>query len=323
MRLIGLAVVLALSLLAPLAAKGQIEKIPRIGVLRPSPVRQFEEAFKNGLREQGYVDGQDITIEWRFSEGRDERLAELAAELVRLGPRVIVTSGTPATAAAKQATGTIPIVMVAVGDPVRSGFAASLSRPGANITGLSLYADTQTVGKRLELLKEAVPTASRVAVLWNPTNPFEALTLREMQGPAQALGISLRSFEVEESAGFERVFAAITRERVDALYVSEGHLNFTHRGRISKLAAKARIPAVYGLRQFVEAGGLMAYAASISDMYHHAAIYIAKILKGAKPGDLPIEQPTKLELVINLKTAKALGLTIPPSVLGRADEIIQ
>jgi putative tryptophan/tyrosine transport system substrate-binding protein len=269
------------------------------------------------------VDGRDIAIIWRFSDGRSERLAQLATELVRLGPRASLTSGTPATAAAREATSTVPIVMVAVGDPVGSGFVASLSRPGANITGLSLYAETRTVGKRLELLKEAVPTVSRVGVLWNPTNPFEAFVLRELQGPAQALGISLRSFEVGEATGFEQVFAALAREPVDALYVSEGQLNFTHRGTISNLAAKVRIPAVYGLQEFVEAGGLIAYAASISDMYRRAAVYVAKILKGAKPADLPVEQPTKFELVINLKTAKALGLTIPQTLLLRADQVIE
>ena len=314
----------ALTSFRPLAAEAQqTGRVSRVGVLRPVPFQKFEDALRQGLSEQGYVEGQNLRIEWRFSESRNERFAELATELTRLGVHAILTSGTEATAAAKRATSTIPIVMVAVGDPVGSKFVMSLARPGTNVTGLTLYADVRTAGKRLELLKIAIPGASRVAVLWDPTNQFESLTFRGLQPAAQALGVVLHSFEVHEPEGLEKAFAAIRSKGVDALYVSEGHLNWAHRTRILGFAAEARIPAIYGLQQFAEGGGLMAYSASITDLYRRSATYLAKILKGAKPADLPVEQPTKFELVINLKTAKALGLTIPQSILLRADQVIE
>jgi putative ABC transport system substrate-binding protein len=314
---------LVLVLVSRVADAQQAAKVARIGVLRPAPVRQLEDALREGLREHGYVEGQNVVIEWRFSGGRNERFVDLAGELARLPVDVIVTSGTPATGAAQRATSTIPIVMVAVGDPVGSGFVTNLARPNRNITGSSLYSDTQTVGKRLGLLKETVPNASRVAVLWNPTNPFEMVAFKQLRKAAGVLGLILQSVEVGDPGGFERAFSAIAREGANALYVSEGHLNFTHRHRISQLAAGAPVPAVYGLREFVEAGGLMAYAASISDQYRRTAMYVARILGGAKPADLPVDQPVKYELVLNVKAARALAITFPSSLLLQADHVIE
>ena len=312
------------ALSAPLDGEAQqAEKVPRVGVLRPVPFQKFEDALRQGLSEQGYVEGRNLSIEWRFSGSRNERFAELATELAGLGVDAILTSGTEATAAAMRATSTIPIVMVAVGDPVGSKFVVSLARPGTNATGLTLYADVRTAGKRLELLKMAIPGASRVAVLWDPTNQFESLTFRGLQPAAQTLGVALHSFEAHELGGLEKAFAGIRSSGVDALYVSEGHLNWANRPRIIGFASEARIPAIYGLQQFAEGGGLMAYSASITDLYRRSATYLARILKGAKPADIPVEQPTKFELVINSKTAKRLGLTIPQSILLRADQVIE
>jgi putative ABC transport system substrate-binding protein len=316
---------LALSLLAaPLAADAQqVAKRPRIGLLRPeSPPDPYTEAFQRGLREFGYLEGQNIVIEHRSAEGKADRLPALASELVRLKVDVIVAVSTPAALAAKQATTTIPIVIAYVGDPVGSGLVASLARPGGNITGVSALNVEYSV-KWVELLKETIPTLSRVAVLSNPANPNHVALGREVQGAARALGVTCQVYEVRAPEELEGAFTAMTKARADGLLVLPYPFTFVHARRIADLATKSRLPAVFGFRESVEAGGLIAYAANAPDMFRRAAAYVDKILKGAKPADLPVEQPTKFELVINLKTAKALGLTIPQSILLRADEVIQ
>jgi len=327
LRQIGLILTLALGLLlAPLAADAQpAAKGPRVGyVLGASPATagHLAQAFLGGLRELGYVEGQNITIEYRWAEGKLERLPDLVADLIRLKVDVIVSSTSPAIRAAKQQTSTIPIVMAGVTDPVGAGFVASLARPGGNVTGLSMLA-TELSGKRLDLLKEMLPNLSRVAVVWNPTHPGQALALKDTQVVAQALGVTLMSMEVRTREDFEGVFAAIGKERAGAVSVLPDPLTFAHRGQLTALAAKHRLPAMYGFREFVDAGGLMSYGASVPDLWRRAATYVDKILKGAKPSDLPVEQPTQFELVINLKTAKQIGLTIPQSVLYRADKVIK
>jgi putative ABC transport system substrate-binding protein len=318
---------LAVFLLAiPLAAEAQAPaKVPRIGYLSPRSLADnasLLDSFRQGLRELGYVEGQNIAIEHRFAEGQPERLPALAAELVRLKVDVIVTTGPPAPEAAKRATRTIPIVFAVAGDPVAEGLVASVARPGGNITGLASIAP-EVVGKELELLKEVVPKVSRVAVLLNPSNQNHAPTLRRAEGAAQALGVQLHIVQARTSPEIEAAFAAMRSQRVGGVLVLRDSFFLAQRTQIAALAAKIRLPAVYGIRQEAEAGGLMAYGASLPHMYRRAATYVDKILKGAKPADLPVEQPTKFELVINLKTAKALGLTIPPSLLQRADEVIQ
>ena len=323
-----LALVLSLGLAAPLAVDAQqAGKVPRVGVLfagsRSDPAFQRAvDAFQQGLVELGYVEGQSIAIEYREAQGKYERLPDLAAELVRLKVDVIVGATVPTIQAARQATKTIPIVMTLIADPVATGLVANVARPAGNITGLSTMAP-DLMGKQLELLREVLPKASRVAVLWNPANPSNALQLREAQDAARALGVRLQPLEVRDPTEFEKAFAAMTRERAGALLVLSDSTLLTQRERIADLAAKSRLPAVSGMRAHAEAGGLIAYGANIFDIWRRAATYVDKILKGAKPGDLPVEQPTKFELVINLKTAKALGLTIPQALLIRADEIIQ
>ena len=313
-------------LLAPVAADAQqAATTPRIGMLRTgSPSDRVEEieAFRKGLRDLGYVEGQTIAIEFRFAEGREDRLPELAAELVRLKVDVIVANGAVAIRAAKQATTTIPIVMAEVGDPIRTGLVASLARPGGNITGSTILGP-ELGTKRLQLLKEALPKLRRVAFLWNPTNPSNRLHFEDIQLGAKALGVALQSVEIRSPDGFNPAFTAITRERPDALVMTADPLHRLHVGRIIEFAARSRLPAMYQLRENVEAGGLMSYGASIPDLFRRAATFVDKILKGAKPAELPVEQPTKFELVINLKTAKALGLTIPPALLARADQVIE
>jgi len=275
------------------------------------------------VRELGYVEGQNIAIESRWAEGKYDRLPGLAAELVRLKVDVLVTQAAPAIQAAKEATRTIPIVMAISGDPIGTGFVASLARPGGNITGLSLLA-TELSGKRLELLKEAIPKLSRVAVIWNSSSPGMAHRFREVQAAARALGVRLQSLEVRgDPSDFEGAFSAATKERPDGLLVVLDPFTTLHRRRIGEFAAGSRLPAVYGSSAFPEAGGLMSYGPNIPDMYRRAAFYVDKILKGAKPADLPVEQPRKFELVINLKTAKELGITIPPEVLLQADRVIK
>jgi putative ABC transport system substrate-binding protein len=320
--------ILAGSLLAaPLAAEAQQPaKVPRIGWLSIASregVSHLLEAFSQGLRDLGYVEGQTIAIEYRFAEGRPERLPGLAAELVGLRVDIIVTPNPAGTQAAKETTRTIPIVMLAVLDPVGSGLVASLARPGGNITGLIATASPGIVGKHLEMLTEAVPKVSRVAVLRNPTNPDAAHMSREGDGAARTLGVQLQVLDVRVPNELDSAFAAMTRHRAGALLLLGDTMFFLHRARIASLAAKSRLPTVSGAREMAEAGLLMTYGRSFSYDFRRAATYVDKILKGAKPGDLPIEQATKFDLVINLKTAKALGLTIPPSLLQRADQVIE
>ena len=316
-RLLGIGV-----LAAPVAAGAQqAGKAYRVGVLGAIDSPPWE-AFRQGLRELGYVEGRNLFLEQRFSGGRNERLQELAAELVRLQVDIIMTGGTEAPQAAKAVTRSIPIVMGAANDPVGLGLIASLARPGGNVTGLSFDITQQEGAKRLQLLKELVPKASRVAYLLAP-GPSGETDLAGARLGARALGVDLRIHEVRAPGDLDRTFAALMRERPDALLVSATPAAMLQRRQIVDLAARSRLPAMYGFREPVEAGGLVSYGPSLSDMFHHAATYVDKILKGAKPADLPVEQPTKFELVINLKTAKALGLTIPPSLLLRADAVIQ
>ncbi len=330
MRRIGLAVILAVGLtLASLgtAAAQRPEKVPRVGYLSPGSssdparLRRFE-AFRQGLRELGYVEGQSITIESRWAEGKYERYSALAADLVRLKVDVIVAVGGRATQDAQQATRTIPIVMSVVIDPLGSGLVASLARPGGNVTGLTIMA-SDLVGKQFEVLKEVVPKVSRVALLWNPANPGSAPQLRAAEVAARALGVRLQTLEARVPQEIDSAFAAMTKERAGALVVLSDAILLNQRRQIAELAAKSRLPAVYALREHAEAGGLVGYGANPLDLERRAATYVDKILKGAKPGDLPVEQPTKFELVINLKTAKALRLTIPQTLLQRADQVIE
>jgi putative ABC transport system substrate-binding protein len=315
-------------LAAPLAAEAQqAAKVPRIGYLGDtrSATPHLREAFLQGLRDLGYVEGGNLVIEYRSAEGKFERYPALAAELVALEVDVILAGSTPAAVAAKQATRTLPIVFAATRDAVGSGLVTSLARPGGNVTGLSLLAP-ELVGKRLELLKQAVPGVTRVAVLWQAGGQVERTEKDMLKGAdvaARALGVRLQVVEARGPADIDRAFSDMTRARAGALAVLGGTMFSNERRRLVDLAATNRLPAVYGFREYVDAGGLMSYGANLANLYRRAATYVDKILKGAKPADLPVEQPTKFELVINLKTAKALGLTIPPSLLGRADQVIE
>jgi ABC-type uncharacterized transport system substrate-binding protein len=310
-------------LAAPLAAEAQPAggKVPRVGVLGSTPTPSWE-AFRQGLRELGYVEGRSIVLEYRWLEGAVDRAPVAATELVSLKVDVIVAVSVPVIRAAQQATGTIPIVMAASFDAVETGLVASLARPGGNTTGLTLLS-TAVVAKRVELLREAVPAVSRLAVLLGPPAPADPLLLREVEVAAQAMRIRLQILRAGDPTEVRSAFAAMTRGRASALLISEHPFLFSPRARVAELVAKHKLPTMVSFREFVEAGALMSYGANLADLYRRAAAYVDKILKGAKPADLPVEQPTKFELVINLKTAKALGLTIPPSVLGRADEVIQ
>jgi putative ABC transport system substrate-binding protein len=301
------------------------KQLPRIGYLGanfPSTNPDRIEAFQQGLRELGYVEGKSIVIEWRYAEGKQDRLPALAAELVRLKVDVIVTAGPPPTRAAKEATSTIPIVMGFDNDPVGNGFVASLARPGGNITGLATLAP-EISGKQLELLKEIVPRLSRVAVLGTSTQPGNAQALREVEVAAGAFGVQLQYLDVRGPKDIETAFQAAPKGRADAVLVLSSAVINSHRIQVADLAIKNRLPAVYGQPQYVEDGGLMSYAPSYTDLFRRAATYVDKILKGAKPAGLPVEQPTKFELIINLKAAKQIGLTIPPNVLVRADRVIK
>jgi putative ABC transport system substrate-binding protein len=281
-----------------------------------------EEAFREGLRELGYSEGQNLTVEWRLAEGAPERFPALAAELVALDVDVIVAPTTLAAAAARQATATIPIVFAAAADPVGSGLVTTLARPGGNVTGLSTQ-NVRTAGKRLELLKETVPRLARLGYLFDAGDPSNVLAAREVHEAAQALGLTLQPLEVRGADEFEGAFETATREGVEALAVSTGPLLAAHRTGILALAARARLPAMYSQRDFVVAGGLMAYAADFGDLYRRAAGYVDKILKGARPADLPVDQATRFDFVINLKTAQTLDLTIPPHVLAQSTEVLQ
>jgi len=310
-------------LAVPLAAEAQqSSSILRIGYLSGAEPGSREEALRQGLRELGYVEGRNIVIAWRFAEGQEGRLAGLAGDLVRLGVAVIVADGTRVIRALQSATRTIPIVMIAANDPVRSGLVASLAHPGGNITGLANIAP-ELAGKRRELLKDIIPALSRVAVLWNPGDSSAGLSFKETQAAARALGVQLLSLEARGLNDFPRAFEGAVRGQASALTVLSDALMFNYRMRIVELAAERRLPAVYAHRGWAEAGGLLSYGSDLADLWRRSATYVDKILKGAKPDDLPVQQPTKFELVINLKTAKALGLTIPPSLLQRADQLIE
>jgi len=329
MRLIGLAVILIIGLVAALlgAEAQQATKNAQIGYLAPNLAasRHLPEAFRQGLRDLGYVDGRNVVIEYRDAEGKFERLPTLAAELVALKVDVIVAGGTPAALAAKQATGTLPIVFAGPGDPVTSGLVTSLARPGGNVTGLSSFAP-ELVGKCLEQLKQAVPGVGRVAALWQPGGLGERTdkdVLKEAEAAARALGVRLQFVEARGPEDFDRAFSEMTKARAGALTVLPGSMFVNERRRLVDLAAKNRLPAVYPWREGVADGGLMSYGPDLADLFRRAATYVDKILKGAKPADLPVEQPTKFEFVINLKTAKALGLTIPQTLLLRADQVIE
>jgi putative ABC transport system substrate-binding protein len=303
----------------------QPTKVPRIGFLgtSPSAIAARIEAFRQGLREVGYVEGKNIVIEWRYAEGKPERMSELAAELVRLKVDIIITGGPPATRAAKEATNTISIVMTQDTDPVGNGFVGSLARPGGNITGLATLRP-EIRGKQLELLKEIIPKLSRVAVFGTSTAPGNAQSLREVELAAGAFGVKLQYLDVLDSKDIETAFRAASKGRAEAvLMMVAGPVAGAHRTEIVDLAVKSRLPVIYPGRPSVEAGGLMSYGVNLLDLDRRAATYVDKILKGAKPADLPVEQPTKFEFIINLKAAKQIGLTIPPNVLVRADRVIK
>ena len=307
-------------------AQQQADKVPRIGFLgltSPSDRPSLLDAFRQGLRELGWVEGQNIVIDYRYAEGRVDRLPDLAAELVRLKVDLIVSEGTQGVTAARNATETIPIVMIFVRDPVGNGLIASLARPGGNVTGMSGSAGLEIVAKQLELLKETVPKIRRVAILSNPANAYHQLAIREVNVAARSLGVELQLLGARGPNEFDGAFAAMAKERVGALLVLSDAIFGYHQTRLVDLAARSRLPAAYGVRESVEAGGLMSYGTNFLDLYRRSAAYVDKILKGAKPADLPVEQPTKFELVINLKTAKALGLSVPPGLLAIADEVIE
>jgi putative ABC transport system substrate-binding protein len=299
--------------------------IPRIGILIPTSgsfLSARVEAFSRRLRELGYVEGKNIVIEYRYAEGKNERLPDLVAELVRLKVDIIVTIGPSATLAAKKASGTIPIVFASANDPVGTGLVSSLARPGGNITGLSLMVPDLD-GKRLELLKEAFPKVARVAFLWEPDGTRGNLALTVMEAAAKALGVKLLSLEVRSLDDFEGAFARAKKERAQALITTTGALINTQRRQVLDFAAKNRLPAIYHYSEFAEAGGLMSYGPDNRNVWRRAADFVDKILKGTKPADMPVEQPTKFEFLVNLKTAKQIGLTIPQKVLERADKVIQ
>ncbi len=318
-----LAVVLGL-LAAPDASHAQQAKVWRLGVILVawSPSGDPPKAFQQGLRDLGYVEGQNLIIDWRSAEGAYDRVPRLVTELVRLKPDVLVVDSTLAARSAKQATATIPIVMAVVADPVGSGLVASLARPGGNVTGNS-FMMTEIVAKRLQLLKEAVPRASRVAVLWNPTTPWHQAALKEIGVAAPALRMRFQPVAVRGPNEFERAFSSITKGGADALFVIEDAMFGANKSRLLERIARSRLPAISGQRDFADDGCLITFGANFSEMFRRSATFVDRILKGAKPADLPVEQPTKFELVVNLKTARALGLTIPQSVLLRADAVIQ
>jgi putative ABC transport system substrate-binding protein len=313
----------AFAMCGAVAQAQQPAKVPRIGVLWPdsAPSPRIEE-FRQGLRDLGYVEGQNMIIEYRYADGRRDRLPALAAELVHLKVQVIVALSTLAAVPAKKATTTVPIVTVS-GDPIGTGLIASLARPGGNVTGLSFFSP-DLVGKRLELLKEVVPRLSRVAILWDVEGPAKIQEFKEAEAAAPALGLQIQSLGVRApNPDLDGAFQSAVKARATGLLTLGNPLTLTHHHRIVDLAIKTRLPSMYDSKQFVEAGGLMTYGPNFSDLYRRSAVFVDKILKGAKPAELPVEQPTKFELVINLKTAKQIGLTIPPNVLARADRVIK
>ena len=304
----------------PVAARAQqAGKIPRIGIIDDSPIWN---AFRHGLRDLGYLEGQNIVFDYRYAGGLPDRLAWVAVELVHRPVDLIATFGTPPTLAAKQATTTIPIVMMGVGDPVGSGLVSSLARPGGNITGNTILGP-EVAGKRLQLLKEVIPSLSRVVFLWNPDNASHPAQLAELRVAVEALGIKLLPVPVRSSDEFDNAFAAMMRERPDAFLMTNDPFHQLSIGRIIDFLANNRLPGMFVTREVTVAGGLLSYGASLPDLFRRGAVYVHKILQGTKPADLPIEQPVKFELVVNLKTAKAMGLSIPESFLLRADEVIE
>jgi len=316
----------ALLVLAVIAEAQQAKKVPRIGYLSnndPATISVRVDPFRRGLRELGYVEGKNIFIEWRFAEGKPDRLSALAAELARLKVDIIVTSGRILTRAAKEATSTIPIVMTQDSDPVANGFVASLARPGGNITGLSTLAP-ELSGKRVELLKEIVPNLSRVAVFGTSTTPGDAQILREVELAARAFGVKTQYLDILSPKDIETAFRAAVKGRAEAILpIWAGVVSMPQRTKIAELAVRNRLPTIFTSSPFVDAGGLMSYGANTADLDRRAATYVDKILKGAKPADLPVEQPKKFEFIINLKAAKQISLTIPASVLARADRVIK
>ena len=311
-------------LAAPLAAEAQpAGKVCRVGYLEEGLLRpRTWEAFRERLHELGYVEGQTVAFEVRWADSRLDQLTRLAGELVRLEVDVILTAGSEAALAAKKATTNVPIVMATTGDPVGLGLVATLARPGGNVTGLTTV-NRELSGKRLEMVGEALPRVSRIGLLWQRTNKIDALTRREAEEAAQRLGMRLKAYGVEGPKDFDRAFNAIAADHTDAVLVATSPMFRSHRHSLIDLALKHRLPTMFSVPEYAEAGGLMTYGPSTTELFRRAAVFVDKILKGAQPGDLPIEQPTKFELVINLKTAKALGLTIPPSLLQRADQVIE
>jgi putative ABC transport system substrate-binding protein len=325
---VGLVVTVVLAiLLAPFGAdaqpRAQVARIGWLGTTATAEALHLRDVFQHALHTLGWVEGHNLIVEYRWSEGQDERLPDLAAELVqRQVDLILTTRGTPMALAAKHATTTIPIIFVGSADPVGAGLVDSLARPGGNLAGLASMT-IELSGKRLELLKEAMPGVTRVAVLLRAANPFVPPALHEVQGAAQALGVTLQILDIHDPTGLDTAFVAMTREKAEALLVLADQMLFDHHARIVDLAAQRRIPGMFWRREFAEAGGLMSYGPSLSDSFRRAATYVDKILKGAKPADLPVEQPTKFELVLNRKTAQALGITFPPSLLFQADEVIR
>jgi putative ABC transport system substrate-binding protein len=320
--LTSLAGALAVSLGAEAQQPGRIYRIGFLSGISPVAARS-PESFQQGLRELGWLEGQNFIIEYRYAEGRFDRLPDLMAELVRLKVDVIVAGATPVAVAAKNGTGTIPIVMFGVGDPVGLGLVESLARPGGNVTGLAFSVGLDTFGKGLALLKEALPKVRRVAVLSNPANPAHAGAIDNVRTAAGSLGVQSQLLEARGPDHFEGAFAAMARERAEAVLIVSDGMFVLHRARLADLARKNRLPSMYGVRENVEAGGLMSYGPSTAVALRRAAVFVDKILRGAKPADLPVEQPTEFELVVNLKTAKALGVAIPRSLLARADHVIE
>jgi len=312
---------------APLAAGAQPNgKVYRIGFIQTAPRKEIGHLIKSlddGLRELGYVEGRNVVFERRFADGKQERLAALAVELVKLKVDIIVTGSNPVIAAVRQATATIPVVMAVSRDPVGSGFIASLARPGGNITGLANDPAPEIMGKNLELLKEVVPRASRVALLWNPVPAGAAIYKNAVETAARNLGVTLQSVESRAENEFESAFAAMIRERVNGVVVTSDPIFLGSRSQLVRLAGRHRLPTVYVQREFVEAGGLMSYGGNLAYQFRRAAVYVDKILKGAKPADLPVEQPTQFDLVVNMRTAKDLGIKIPNSVLALATKVIE
>jgi putative ABC transport system substrate-binding protein len=325
-RRLGLVTLLVVAV-APAADAQPTAKLHRIGVLEGADLEANAanlDAFRRGLADHGYVEGRNVVLEYRSSGGRPERFTDLARELVRLPVDLIVTRGTPAALAARQATRTIPIVMASSGDPVAEGIVASLARPGGNVTGLHVMAPPELGGQRLQLLRQAAPGSARIGLLWNPSNLYAPLLVSETERAARTLGVSLTRLPLERSASLERLFetAVLGQMEIDALVAVEDTFTFTYMARIVDFVTLSRLPAIYGFREFVDAGGLMSYGTDRRDLYRRAAGYVHRVLRGTSPGDLPVEPPVKFELAINRKTARALHLTLPPALLQRADHLV-